>query len=487
MKGRAIVPLVLFALVACGSPDPPDVLDHPVDRDLQEIGQDTLRIGVIEDALTWEERTYGDAGLEWDLLTAFAEACPMPMVPVAMDSLAQLYRALMAGHVDVIAAQIGERTLNGAGITITLPYASVYPVVLLRRPVDGKRKTAVDTVQLPMACAFGGAMPEGRFANVVCLASTITTTGLLDQVVLGKQDAVVVPHLAAARAMEQFPHLGGARWSKDEQPLVFAVRANAPQLLAALNAHLSDQRVRKTLAGEMEDLRFAERLGPYGSRTPATLGDTISGFDKLFRRVADSLGLDWHLLAAIAFRESRFDSTAGSHMGAQGLMQLMPATAARFSNKDKPGVEGHVIGAAVYLRKLDTLWQRSVPDKQQRQRFVLASYNAGEAHIQDAQRLAVSVGLRGDRWENHVERALLLLSCPRYWRKPPVRNGFCKGAESFRYVRNVIGTWTYFGTVPDEEVVPDSPGIPLDADTLPIPTGTQPAPDSVSVGAATGG
>lgn len=485
MKCRAFFPVVLFALAACGSPDPQGVLEHPVERDLNEIGQDTLRIGVIEDALTWEERTYGDAGLEWDLLTAFAEGCQLPMMPVPMDSIGQLYRALLAGDVDLIAAQLGERTFSGVGCVTTQPYSSAYPVMLVRRPVDGKRKIAVDTVQFPMTGLFSGTVPEKRFSSVVPFASTITATGLLDQIVLGRQDALIVPHLAAARALEQFPHLGGTRWSKDERPLVFAVRANAPQLLAALNAHISDPEVRKTLAREMADLRFTERLGPYGSRTPATLGDTISGFDKLFRRVADSLGLDWHLLAAIAFRESRFDPGAGSHMGAQGLMQLMPATAARFTTK--PGVEGHVIGAAVYLRKLDTLWQRSVPDRQQRQRFVLASYNAGEAHIQDAQRLAVHVGLRGDRWENHVERALLLLACPRYWRKPPVRNGFCKGAESFRYVRNVIGTWTYFGTVPDEEVLPDSLGIPVSPDTLPIPTGTQPGPDSVSAGAAAGG
>ncbi|MFZ1688074.1 MAG: transglycosylase SLT domain-containing protein [Flavobacteriales bacterium] len=488
MKRRSFVPLLLL-FAACGDPTANVLLEGSVERDLDVISGDTLRIGVIEDALTWEERTYGDAGLEWDLLTAFAEAHHLAMVPVPMDSLGQLRDALRLGRVDVIAAQLGEGTLSGTVIINSLPYAAVYPVALLRRPADAKRKIPVDTVQLPMASAFSTVDPSPgqQFTEAVPIGSSATASDLIDRVVLGKDDAVIVTHLAAARAMEQFPHLGGRRWSTNERSLVFALRGNAPKLIAALNAHLADEDVKSTLSSELDDLRFTERSGPYGSSTPAVRGDTISGFDKLFRRVADSLGLDWHLLAAIAFRESRFDSAAGSHMGAQGLMQLMPETAARFSGQSKPGLEGHVIGAAVYLRELDKLWQRSVGDRQQRQRFVLASYNAGEAHIQDAQRLAVHFGLRGDRWENHVERALLLLSCPRHWRKPPVRNGFCKGAETFRFVRNVIGTWAYFGSVPDEEVLPDTLDVSLPLDSPVHPTGTQVKPDTASGAAAGGG
>lgn len=489
MKGRAIIPLLLV-VVACGDPHTHGTDPHAlVDRDLDAITADTLRVGVIEDALTWEERTYGDAGLEWDLLTAFAEACHLPMLPVPMDSLAQLHRALLSGEVDVIAAQLGGTRSHDDVIANTVPYAHVHPVVILRRPMGSKGTMIPDTLLLPEPSPFSDDDLSGThsFPRVQPERTTHNAAQLFDHVVLGKSDAMIMTQLAAARAMEQFPHLGGVAWNRVEVPLVFAVRANAPLFLAALNAHLSDERVKKTLASELADLRFTERIGPYGSKTPAVRGDTISGFDKLFRRVADSLGLDWHLLAAIAFRESRFDSTAGSRMGAQGLMQLMPATAARFSGKEKPGVEGHVIGAAVYLRELDTLWQRSVPDVQQRQRFVLASYNAGEAHIQDAQRLAAHFGMRTDRWENNVERALLLLACPRHWRKAPVRNGFCKGAETFRYVRNVIGTWAYFGTVQEEEALPDSLGRPSTPDTLATPAGKQAKRDTTSVNAGTGG
>ena len=51
----------------------------------------------------------------------------------------------------------------------------------------------------------------------------------------------------------------------------------------------------------------------------------ISPFDSVFRLYADSV-CDWKMLAAIAYVESKFDTTARSHRGAQGLMQIMPAT-----------------------------------------------------------------------------------------------------------------------------------------------------------------
>ena len=54
---------------------------------------------------------------------------------------------------------------------------------------------------------------------------------------------------------------------------------------------------------------------------------TLSPYDKHFRKAADSLfHCDWKLLAAIAFTESRFDSTALSGVGAKGVMQIMPRT-----------------------------------------------------------------------------------------------------------------------------------------------------------------
>jgi membrane-bound lytic murein transglycosylase F len=104
-------------------------------------------------------------------------------------------------------------------------------------------------------------------------------------------------------------------------------------------------------------------------------------------------------------------------------------------------MEDHIGAATRYLSKLDTLWMRAVPDREQRLRFVLASYNAGPGHIIDAQRLAAMQGLDPGRWEHHVERAVLLLAKPRYYMLPEMKNGYCNGRQVFHYVREVVGMY----------------------------------------------
>ena len=79
---------------------------------------------------------------------------------------------------------------------------------------------------------------------------------------------------------------------------------------------------------------FLTRTGDSDSLSDSDKGTTqqlteqylyISPFDSLFRLYADSV-CDWKMLAAIAYVESKFDTTAKSHVGAMGLMQIMPDT-----------------------------------------------------------------------------------------------------------------------------------------------------------------
>lgn len=62
-------------------------------------------------------------------------------------------------------------------------------------------------------------------------------------------------------------------------------------------------------------------------------------------------------------------------------------------------------------------------------------------HIIDAQRLAERSGLDPKRWENHVERAVLLLAKPQYYTRPEMKNGYCKGSQVFHYVRDIVSLY----------------------------------------------
>jgi tape measure domain-containing protein len=88
------------------------------------------------------------------------------------------------------------------------------------------------------------------------------------------------------------------------------------------------------------------------------------------QRIAGQVGVDPVLVAAFMAQESAFNPQATSKVGAQGLMQLMPGTAADYGTPNRYDPEQSIIGGSMYIRDL----QRRYPGDLQRQ---IAGYNAG--------------------------------------------------------------------------------------------------------------
>ena len=167
-------------------------------------------------------------------------------------------------------------------------------------------------------------------------------------------------------------------------------------------------------------------FGPYGNRTAGSfigsaerteIAHTISVYDELIRSVSEEEGYDWRLMSAIAYHESRFSPDIVSKRGAAGLMQIMPAVARQFN------VTGD--------RLLD-------PETNVRMSIILAAYNGGIGHVNDARRLARSHGENPDSWET-VARYLALKALPEYYEQQEVRCGrFTGGSQTRAYVRDVL-------------------------------------------------
>ena len=91
-----------------------------------------------------------------------------------------------------------------------------------------------------------------------------------------------------------------------------------------------------------------------------------------------------------------------------------------------------------YIRWLDNYWDKHIDDDDERIKFILASYNIGFGHIEDARRLAKKYGADPNVWFGNVEQYLLKKSKPKYYNDEVVRNGYSNGKETFEYVKNVI-------------------------------------------------
>lgn len=94
-------------------------------------------------------------------------------------------------------------------------------------------------------------------------------------------------------------------------------------------------------------------------------------YDPLIEKAAAKYNVDSALIKAVIKAESNFNHRAVSRAGAQGLMQLMPATALSLNVHDSFHPENNIEGGVKYLRYLLDLFKGNRP-------FALAAYNAGE-------------------------------------------------------------------------------------------------------------
>ena len=124
----------------------------------------------------------------------------------------------------------------------------------------------------------------------------------------------------------------------------------------------------------------------------------------LFERYGGKYNFDPLMLAAQGYQESQLDQQAKSHVGAIGVMQLMPATGAEMKVGDIHVTESNIHAGTKYM---DVLMTKYFPDAHfsegNRPLFAFASYNAGPGNISRMRKEAVKRNLDPDKWFNNVE------------------------------------------------------------------------------------
>jgi membrane-bound lytic murein transglycosylase F len=234
-----------------------------------------------------------------------------------------------------------------------------------------------------------------------------------------------------------------------EEPVTWALRSTSPNLLQAVNSWLVEKK--KVFIPRTYARYFLNSKNQY-ERTTNTYsslgGNRISVYDELIQDNAQTLGWDWRLLAALVYKESRFDTTALSYAGAQGLLQLMPVTLERFGVTNPNDPAESLRGGVKYLQYLDKFWMERVPETNERIKFILASYNIGQGHVEDAWRLTLKYRKNTQSWQE-VSTFLNLKSDPKYYRDAVVKSGYAKGHIAVNYVRDVLALFQSYKALVD--------------------------------------
>jgi len=135
------------------------------------------------------------------------------------------------------------------------------------------------------------------------------------------------------------------------------------------------------LFSNLTGVLFSRALAPEAAATqhafsiPADIpssGDPA--LDRIIYEVGEKQGVDPRFIHAVIWQESKYDTHARSHAGAQGLMQLIPATAKRFGCDNPEDPEKNVTAGTKYLGWLLKRFSGNVE-------LTLAGYNAGEGAV----------------------------------------------------------------------------------------------------------
>ena len=382
-------------------------------------------------------------GFEYELARAFAEFHGLRLEVVVPPSHRELTTWLLEGRADIAMGFLEPDDRQRAlGVAYSRPYHYARQHIVVNKNDPAKSLQDLDHRTLFVRHhsrywdRLADLQHDGARFKLRATDDNVETEQLIELVSSGKYKATLADeHLLDIELAKGLPVRSAFALEQTAEHSV-ALRKRNPQLKAALNEFV--QRIYKseyyniTYRKYFESQRSVQRLAR-GRIVDPSKGQ-ISPYDKLVRKYADYYGFDWRLVTAQMYQESRFNPNASSHVGARGLMQLMPRTAKAMGVKDSVDPAHNIQGGIKYLDWLRDRFPTELAISE-RLWFTLAAYNAGAGHVHDARRLARQLGLDPNRWFDNTEQAMLLLSKKKYARQ--ARYGYVNGREPVNYVRDI--------------------------------------------------
>jgi membrane-bound lytic murein transglycosylase MltF len=439
------------------------LLDTPFTGDLDAmVKRRLIRAGVVYNRTQYFIDKGVPRGISYESLKLFEEQLNkrlktgllqvhVAIVPIARD---QLFRALQEGKVDLVAAALTitpERRKLADFSTPTHTGVAEIPVTaqgapplttaddLSGREVFVRRSSSYyeSLQQLNASLTSRGKAP----VTIVEAPEPLEDDDLLEMVNAGLVDVTIVDNFVADFWRQVFPNLSlheSAAVRRDGE-IAVAVRKNSPQLLRAANIWIKEYGPRTAFGNTMER-RYLENANYVKNAGAEAERQKLRAIVKYFETYGKQYDVDYLLMAAQGYQESRLDQSAKSHVGAIGVMQVMPATGKDLAVGDITQVEPNVHAGVKYFRfMMDTFYKDEPMDTLNKGLMTLASYNAGPGRIRQLRAETAKRGLDPNKWFGNVERVV----------------SERVGRETVQYVSNIYKYYVAYKLVQDREQARD--------------------------------
>ncbi len=417
--------------------------------DLEKIlAEDTLRVVTLSRSTSYFDYKGEEMGFEYELAQRFAQSLGVQLKVITAKDEPEMLQKLYDKEVDLIAYPVVISNETKEKVTFVEHTFNTYQV-LVQRKRKNKFEQVNDVVDLieKEVVVVDNSKYHKRLKNLddeVGGGIKITTVtneedeeSLIEKVSKGEIEYTIADDNIAKVNKTYFKNIDIGLRTSFTQRSAWVLRKHSDELESTVNKWFETSSADYTCQYLYH--KYFEQEKKYSKEKPKYLSkDRISEYDSYFKKYSGDLEWDWKMLASVAYQESRFNPNAKSWAGAVGLMQLMPSTAKKLGTDSlsmrKPDVS--VKTAAIYLKRVDNIFN-FIEDKNERTKFVLASYNAGVGHIRDAMALAEKNGKSPTKWED-VKFFVLLKSKPEFFNDPVVRHGYLRGEEVYNFVEEIM-------------------------------------------------
>lgn len=385
---------------------------------------------------------YGPDGLEgydYDLVTAYAEHLGVDVHFELKVTVEDVLGALADGKGDIAAAGLTKTDAREDAFLFGPSYFQVQQQLVCRRgsPVPSSVEEMADvSIEVTASSSYAERLEElsEKEPGLTWRETDLTTEQILERVWQGHVECAVADSNIVNINRRYLPELLVAMPLTDSEDIAWALPKGADDLKNSIHEWFSG--VEEELSPVLYGRYYAHvEIFDYvdTARFKRRIRDRLPHYKEYFVEAGEQYGIDWKLLAAMAYQESHWDPHARSPTGVRGMMMLTLRTAGQLGVDNRLDPRQSIMGGARYFANLHERVPEEVEDPD-RMWIALAAYNVGMGHVFDARRLARDLGKNPDSWVE-FRRVLPLLSQPQYYRN--LRYGYARGNEPVRYVSRI--------------------------------------------------
>jgi membrane-bound lytic murein transglycosylase F len=401
-----------------------------------------LRVVTRESPTAYVDGPDGPSGPEYDLVRAFADHLGVDLVIETVQSVPEVLPHLLSGKAHMAAAGLSITDSRREYVNFGHPYEMV-DMHLVYKLGTGKPRSVEEVIGRPIEVVAGTSHAD-MLVSMQAEHPELTWTEnadvevatLLAKVAAGDVDFTIADSTEFSIQRHFYPDLRVALDLEVDDALAWAFpKVSGDSLLGRADDFLIGYE-REGLLAQVKDRYYGhtDKFDYVGTRNFIRHYESrLPRYRAMFEEAAAEWGLDWRLLAAIAYQESHWRAGAVSPTGVRGIMMLTEDTANYLGIEDRVDPRNSIFGGAQYYARQTERVADSV-EEPDRTWMALAAYNVGFNHLKDARQIVEWQGGNPDAWVD-ISEALPLLAQREWYSRVPF--GYARGWEPVLYVNNI--------------------------------------------------